>query len=748
MNRLTMAKSPCLSTLSTTSCKGSWTLLLVVAACTLANAQPDAQICCLKAAREAWNPQSTVLPWDSCAFGANYVVGSISSGSVPQVTATMSFCKKACPGYRLSNLTEWLLLLTTWVIPAIALLIICSTGECERAYERQYITPATVPSSPWLRYYVVDPLNDIMNTVFKRLPYAILEFIGILGDPASAIRGAFSEIVLDVRVVSDLSRGKEFDKMMKALAMVAGQTKFDEDTEIKLTCVVLSKALLISTEHLKADSKFRRLREQLERLNEKPRRLFVNELLRAEAVEPLKEAMVGEEPLLRASLISWLEAVKNCLEDDIRASPYIVQAEDVEAVKNIRYTADGGDEVPREVLEAIKDILHTSKASEVAPIQPIESTYEIKRETKDTATTIDQELLHQPGETLFELSQWAKNLRMGIKVGLKGRVDFMKALVVPVALSLVATAGSFYTAYTTLGDNDTAHSLAYGVWFSWIIILAVASNCYIATANPGLVKLALQHEVYLSDVTVPLRERAHNTRRWTAWLEYIGCGSADDNSSVRSALPARIRRVGSRVLSFPFKATPYHSPPPQGVKSKTKFLLHLILKQFAGWLCIALPCACAASISYTTPTVGLGCRSFNHLLYGILTLAISAVAIIRAYLSYYTPSYPTQVLLRALYIFGLGINNFVLVFGTLFHLIGLYRSCFCAVLGVSGDFLLQVSAITALDVTNAKKFWLPVGYMDFGFVWIVCCVAVGCRAYIHYHIKTFFEVEEKIEERN
>ncbi|KAE9382257.1 hypothetical protein N431DRAFT_322769 [Stipitochalara longipes BDJ] len=352
---------------------------------------------------------------------------------------------------------------------------------------------------------------------------------------------------------------------------------------------------------------------------------------------------------------------------------------------------------------------------------------------------IEKEVSHAasvPGaDTIFAQSEWARSLRMGIKVGLKGRVDFMKALVVPVALGLVATAGSFYTAYTTPGDNDTAHSLAYGTWFSWIIILAVASNCYIATANPGLVKLALQHDVYLSDVTVPLRERAHNTRRWTAWLKNIGCKDIDNSSSLK------------RVLSFPFRPTPHHTPLPEGLISKANFLLHLTLKQFAGWLCVALPCACAASISYTTPTVGLGCRSFNHLLYGILTLAISVLAIIRAYLSYYSPSYTTKVLLRTLYIFGLGINNFVLVFGTLFHLIGLYRSCFCAVLGVSGDFLLQISAITALDVKNAKKFWLPVGYMDFGFVWIVCCIAVGCRGYIHYHIKMFFEEEEDADKK-
>jgi hypothetical protein len=247
---------------------------------------------------------------------------------------------------------------------------------------------------------------------------------------------------------------------------------------------------------------------------------------------------------------------------------------------------------------------------------------------------------------------------MGIKVGLKGRVDFMKALVVPVALAL-ATAGSFYTAYATLGDNDTAHSLAYGTWFSWIIILAVASNCYIATGNPGLVKLALQDEVYLSKVTVPLRERANNTRKWTDWLRTLGCEDANDislespASPINPALPSKSRptsvRTLSRIPSLPFQSTPGPSPKPKGFFKKLNFLLHLIVKQFAGWLRVALPCACAASISYTTPTVGLGCRSFNHMLYGILTLAISIVAVTRSYLSYFPKLHHASPISRTLH---------------------------------------------------------------------------------------------------
>lgn len=498
-------------------------------------------------------------------------------------------------------------------------------------------------------------------------------------------------------------------------------------------------------------------------VNKEPTRFLAKEELRKAAIQHLRPALICSEEHRRSYLNTCLEALKSFLEKDKSEFGYSTQPNDLEAAKSSqdieanRKRLEMENKLRQDLIQAISDVLSPSKEPEKAAIQPTETEDEIKADTREKGgfesaviETEPPQIAQSKGDdTLFEQSDWAKGLKMGIKVGLKGRVDFMKALVVPVALSLVATAGSFYTAYTTLGDNDTAHSLAYGTWFSWIIILAVASNCYIATANPGLVKLALQDEVYLSEVTVPLRERANNTRKWTAWLKTLGCEDTADRSLVspsqtKSALKLvsttqTLTNVGSRILSFPFKQTPGPSPKPEGFLPQLNLVLHLIVKQFAGWVCVALPCACAASISYTTPTIGLGCRSFNHMLYGILTFFISIIAVIRAYLSYYDTNFTTRVLFRALYIVGIGINNFVLVFGTLFHLIGLYRSCVCAVLGVGGDFLLQISAITPLDVASAKKFWLPVGYMDFGFVWIICCVAVGCRGYIHYHIKLFFE---------
>lgn len=725
-------------------------------------AQPDATICCLKAARNNYNSPSADLPWNACGFGSEYAAGdngTYLTGSYPPVLSTLSFCREACPGVGLSNLSEWLLLVLTWVLPAIALLFICSTGACGKkivSQERQIFAPEKKNVLP-LSQKFTRPVNSFLNDARGWLPNVIMEYIGILGDPASAIRGAFSEIALDVRVVHSLETAPHkqgFGETMRALAMVAGQTKFNPTAEVKLTNFVFSKGLLVA---LKTDPKAADLRKHLVEMNNYRSSLLRNDPDGYAVVKNLRKIMESTEEDFQEPLRICLEGFRTYLNKTPPTEPAFSSClEDPEAFAK---GLEDEQELSENFKRALDNFLGTPnpekqeqpEANVIQNIPSEEGAEEYYDEKKTLALVKEQEdnvLGDTPNLTLFQRSHWARALKMGIKVGLQGRVDFMKALIVPVSLGLVATAGSFYTAYTALGDNDTAHSLAYGVWYSWIIVLAVASNCYIATANPGLVKLALQDQFILSEVTVPLRERAHNTRRWTTWLEAIDCDKPSSVPAETTEAPKRffstlikpLSRSMSWILGLIFRKTPSPLFKPKGPKEHLNLIAHLILKQFLGWLCVAMTCACAASISYTTPTVGLGCRSFNHLLYGILTFTISIIAIVRTYLVY-SNNFTAHVLFRALYVIGIGVNVFVLVFGTLFHLIGLYRSCLCSVLGVGPNFLLQMNSGTALDVANARRYWLPVGYMDFGAVWLICSFAIGCRGYIHYRLKLFGELD-------
>jgi hypothetical protein len=741
---------------------GLFGLVLLADMFPLVNGGLDSTICCLKAARAAWAPNSTLLPYMSCGFGTGYVPGTYGLGQTPQVTATLAFCKQNCGGLNLSTLTEWLPLVTSWVLPAIALLIICSTGECKEVKKKRIDKPKEHAPTWW--YRTAQRINTYANRTYEWMPDAVEEFIAILGDPASAIRGAFSEIALDIRVVKGLTDSPGFDMIMKALAMVAGQTKFTSEVETRLTNVVIWQGLLIASEPFTSEPGMEDLRNCLKDFSKSSLVYNVRRIkdMKSEWRQPeedihlvtnaLRSVFYCNEDQTKDVLWACLEAFRAFLETDEARVGVYKDLGDPDSHKPSRHT--NFEEEKQQKVEQQKD-----EHQKPPPLHQ-----RLKKALKDVLEPVVPEITYAPdnganesinkGKELvkvsitekkapFQESKWAKGLGNGVKMAIKGRVDFTKALFLPVILSLAATAGSFYTAYGALGDNDTAHQLAYGIWYSWIIILAVASNCYIATANPGLARLALEHEIFLSEITVPLRDRAHNTREWMRWLDNMGARTKPANQKT----PVYFLK---RTVSWPLQPTLSILPEEAGWVDKTKVGARLIFKQFLGWVCVALPCACAASISYTTPTVGLGCRSFNHMLYGVCTLAISVVAVVREFLTV-QKHWSALVFTRAIYIMFIGINTFILVFGTLFHLIGLYRTCICSVIGAHVNFLLDISSNTALDVANARKFWLPVGYMDFGIVWIICAICIGCRGYIHYHIKLFLdeldgkETEEKEE---
>lgn len=282
---------------------------------------------------------------------------------------------------------------------------------------------------------------------------------------------------------------------------------------------------------------------------------------------------------------------------------------------------------------------------------------------------------------------------------LEAQVEFIKTIVIPIVLLLVVTASVFYDAYQNLGDNDTAHSLAYGLVYSWLIILAVAGNCFTSSASDGILERTIGEILPLSDTTVRLSERYVNALRWRFWLLKIGV-----------------------VSGFEPKPT---------TSGKFRFLAG----QLFGWVCVAIAASCAAAISWTTPTVGIGCRSFNFLLYALVSLAIALIPPIVYWKegvgSRQTFGTAMNWTRRAL----MFCNMVILVGGTLFHLTGLFRSCMCMNLFVSDSRILELNSNTQQAVNNANAYWLSVGYMAFIFIWLVCAASIVMRQYISVHVE-------------
>lgn len=162
-----------------------------------------------------------------------------------------------------------------------------------------------------------------------------------------------------------------------------------------------------------------------------------------------------------------------------------------------------GDNLSDDFIERAVSVLNLDRDTEqvgaTGALRDMVAKYKEKYRTRE---------LRQP---LLRHDTFTHRVWNGIRIILEARVDFVNTILIPVILMLVVTAGVFYDAYKALGDNDTAHSLAYDLLYSWLIILCVAANCYTSSLTPGLIERTIGHVLPISHVTVKLRERYTNS---------------------------------------------------------------------------------------------------------------------------------------------------------------------------------------------------------------------------------------------
>lgn len=137
-------------------------------------------------------------------------------------------------------------------------------------------------------------------------------------------------------------------------------------------------------------------------------------------------------------------------------------------------------------------------------------------------------------------------------------------------------------------------------------------------------------------------------------------------------------------------------------------------------------------VSYTTPKVGLGCRSMNHILYAAFALLIAVVRVIKDRLkeSEYrrscvtvTVTYHSLVLINAMV---------VLIGGSMLQITGVFNNCFCkaGILNRGPGSSIPLSPNSFAHQFWARRVWLRVAYSAYGGVAIICLVALAFRLYI------------------
>lgn len=649
--------------------------------------------CCQKRARELL-VELNDNPWTVCSIGV--AITDPLHQTFNPVNATRAWAIHTCPGYQLSTLDEWLQPLAQWFAPYLALLLLCPVGETfdesdklkgaekEKKLKvkknwRDYLnTVAYWVSFGLLKVTDVDSDLNKLNAAHK-----ILEWVNLLGDPASAIWGGIAQLRMDTWVAKNLWNLRYDDghrKNMLGVAIMASQTPMTTKMGKSLANEFVIKIL-----HAYAEAAFprkgqrkapesvahfqTRLEHRLQTEDSKARTLFRSNKEPRTIAKQLKQSIGNEQ-----SLRSCLQSIKGGHDS--------------------WFTHQESDNETYELEAAIDAVL------------------------ADKIQGIDREFK-------FRNSDFATKLEGAVRSILDARIKFVNGILLPVVVHFATTAAAFYQAYQKLGDNDTAHSLAYGALYSWLLIVVVIGNSVAANVNAKVIKREIKEQFTLTGTRVALRNRYANNTEWKCWLTDLDVETALTKSVERSTKSGNhVELVAASSVAF-------------GPRFYCKFLIG----QFIGWACVVFFGCCAITISYTTPTVGWGCRSFNHLLYIVLSFIAAALQVLRFGVERrYGKGSPFSIIARVSYVLFVVLNSFTLIGGTILHFTGLYRNYSCSRIFGPSTALLDLAPHTNLHVNNAHKYWYSTGYVAYCAAWTICAFAVVFRKYIQMGIQLRFDV--------
>lgn len=216
----------------------------------------------------------------------------------------------------------------------------------------------------------------------------------------------------------------------------------------------------------------------------------------------------------------------------------------------------------------------------------------------------------------------------------------------------VAFGLSIALAFSDLGDNSTAHSLALGLLLSWVPIVVFAS---VVDRNPtssthcgemierwlfnvdAIITAGGTRPLWRAPETEQLQQRARASDRLTPFRigEFLGqgrrlryCGVTD--TVLHYITESVARRTQIALPQITNQTTTSLNPRTPGVESFDKFQKSLKTRppQWYGvWIVsqlIVMACfGMAFMVSFNTPTVGFGCRSMIYLTWYSLTIPSS-----------------------------------------------------------------------------------------------------------------------------
>lgn len=298
----------------------------------------------------------------------------------------------------------------------------------------------------------------------------------------------------------------------------------------------------------------------------------------------------------------------------------------------------------------------------------------------------------------------------------------------PIVFYLGAYAYALFDAKSKLGDNDTAHAVAFGLWYGVVVLVAIVSSSVLGIDNP-----ANLHAIFSENRSLDTESPGTNST-----------SGSNTNVAVRPFL-----RIDSHAYHF-------HDSPYRMVwlwkrarvfqewlktsrlddKLKTKVIANtprFVSGVFSSIL-ISLPCAGACWISYQTPAVGFGCRSVAHLIY-----ATSQILLIMVWWTYYSSPHsirleqsnrrftPGSILVYVVTALALAAALISSIGGTIMQLVGVFRNCICkaSLMYLLPKYRSQGVVLLSNDLQEHRdnaKWWNIVGLIGVVFVGILSIV--------------------------
>ncbi|KAI5780966.1 hypothetical protein EDC01DRAFT_667859 [Geopyxis carbonaria] len=656
----------------------------------------DFRLCCMKRAREIRHdlPLEYRDPFDVCGV-ATKNSSVIPETYYPSINATRSWCWRNCAGYSEADQLQLVAAITTWMAPAVAYLLLCSTQETSISIRRalqppeNWYTDITDGGGLWVR--IVKKISNHRGSLWgigkQPLFLWIWSYISILGDPGSAIAGAFMEVAMNFHMAKQLSTKSEDSSKNSLLAMVI---------------------------------------------------------------------LIGQLELIKPKTSTGSEAVPTSTSTP---APGTTQKS---SEKNT-----GSEEAPTPTSTPASDITQMtaenntgSKAAPIATSKEV-STIEISESMKSKSKRESESIKR----------------KQGIKLVLLAKKEFTISVAFPCVLAVAVAAGTYTQAYQKKGEAKTSLDLSYSVCYTWLLLLAVCSNCHISTLNSeALGEVFVKYGIWIDDHrgrnTVALRRKYQNA---TKWMEVLKLNRSGD--IVEKTPPDQGSGDVEKNPPDQGSGDVEKNPPDQGIGDVEKnppdpawLDLKFVGGQLFGCGCIFFYTACAVAISYTTPTVGIGCRSINFIIYAIMNFVLSCIQIIRwelelrlehavrlehaarlkqpeqATLSIPKKSTKWKKLayntLMFVYFFLVALNFFVLIVGTALHFSGQLDRCSCMGIFTGKNGSVEFAVYTKEAVENALQYWLLVGHLSHSTSWALLAMMLVFRRLTVMWLKNHFVAED------